>query len=126
MTDTEIDIAEIVELSEQESDWSMWQSSGNLPAEVTYRCDCGHNTLGPDWHMRECPANGPLWRYRAKQLHDEVWALRRKLPGEPEPDLGFSIDQRCGCGRHADHVPVRYHRRGSSDCRAGIELKGSP
>jgi hypothetical protein len=117
---TDTDIPEIVELSDQESDWIEWQSWSNIPAEVTYRCDCGHNTLGPEWHMRECPAMGPLWRHRAKELHDEVWKLRRKLAGEPEPDEepSISIQDRCCCGPQPD-TKVRFHLRGSDACKAG-------
>lgn len=50
-------------------------------------------------------------------LRTQLALLRYRLIDDITP-ADFPIEQRCGCGRHEDHVPVRFHRRGSSGCRA--------
>jgi hypothetical protein len=120
MTDT--DFPEIIELSDQESDWVFWPAPSQfLPEEIGNQiCVCGHGNLGPDWHSHDCRVVVAAWKWRAKQLHDEVWRLRRKLAGEPEPDEepSISIQDRCCCGPQPDDK-VRFHRRGADACKAG-------
>lgn len=106
------------ELGEQASDWAFWPTPGTtLPDEAVSLCDCGHCRLGPVFNSK-CLGAMQAWQWRAHQLHDELWRLRRRLNGEPEPDLGCTIDSRCACGPQSDYSPVVFHRRGSGLCRA--------
>lgn len=65
---------DVVELTEEESDWLQWQSSV-LPTDAT-DCDCGHPDLGPAWHTHDCPGLIQIWRDRAHDLHRQLWTLK--------------------------------------------------
>ncbi len=66
MADDAPEIAEIIEMSEAESAWTLW--SGSQAVETFGLCDCGHEGLGPSWHVRGCRgAYEALWR-RAREL----------------------------------------------------------
>jgi hypothetical protein len=56
-----MDKAEIVEMTEGESAWALWSNS---QAVETYGlCTCGHEGLGPAWHLAGCRgAYEALWR----------------------------------------------------------------
>lgn len=52
------------------------------------------------------------------EIRDHATALLEGPPPEPEPDLGYPMQDRCGCGPQPDDQPVQFHRRGSPECRA--------
>jgi hypothetical protein len=67
-------VADIHELSPREDDWVFWPRPG-VAVDTGGKCNCGHEGLGPDWHVSNCPALVFLWRNRARELHDRLWDM---------------------------------------------------
>lgn len=53
-----------------------------------------------------------------RRLDDD--SIRRTLLSVLAEDRGYPLDQRCGCGKHPDDTPVRFHQRGTQECRASL------
>jgi hypothetical protein len=69
---------DIVELSDRDADWVFWPESHGPDVDTGGLCDCGHEGLGPAWHLNDCPGVLHAWRARAKVLHDALWDLRER------------------------------------------------
>lgn len=44
---------EIVDMTPAEEAWVMWATSCDV--DTGGRCECGHEGLGVDWHLSDCP-----------------------------------------------------------------------
>lgn len=67
------------------------------------------------------PADADRLRTIAAQfpeIRESAQLLLDGPPPEPEPDHGFPMVDRCGCGWTDDTAPVLFHRRGADQCRA--------
>ena len=63
------------EMSEADSELVSW-STGNWTCEKNYLyCTCGHGSLGPDWHLNDCPTAFMAWRDLARRRHEEAHEL---------------------------------------------------
>lgn len=65
----------VIELGEELSDWACDWPKVNGSVVGSEKCNCGHESLEPGWHMNKCPAVVAMWKARAKILHEQVWEL---------------------------------------------------
>jgi hypothetical protein len=57
------------EMSIPDSAWVLWKHSQNV--DTAGMCDCGHEGLGPSWHVRNCAgANFALTTKVQKLVHE--------------------------------------------------------
>lgn len=66
---SERDLPEVVEMPPAMSDLMMWAGGTRFD---TAGCTCGHETLGPSWHLSFCPWPASAWRAKARELAEQI------------------------------------------------------
>lgn len=61
---------EIVEMPDGESAWALWSSSSDV--DTGGCCTCGHEGLGPAWHLYGCPGAEYALRRKVRELFIEL------------------------------------------------------
>lgn len=62
----------VVEMTIPEGAWTMWSMASDV--DTNRMCDCGHEGLGPAWHLATC--RGANWALgtKVRELMDELYA----------------------------------------------------
>lgn len=73
------DLPEVVEMSPEVGDLMMWAGD---PGFDTRGCTCGHESLGPTWHLSFCPWPASAWASKARELAEKLDAVAAAPPRE--------------------------------------------